>query len=373
MVDLKAQYNEIKSDIDNVLLDVIASTAFINGQPVKDLANNLAEYLNVEHVIPCGNGTDALQIALMAFHYSSGDEVITTPFTFVATAEVIALLGLRPVFVDIEPGTFNIDVSLIHSAITSKTKCIIPVHLFGQSADMESINNIASDHGVHVIEDNAQSIGAEYTFTNGETMKTGGIGEIGCMSFYPSKNLGAYGDGGAITTNDGELADKIRKICDHGSDKKYRYDVVGVNSRLDTLQAAILGIKLKKIDEYNRKRSETAGMYDRALKDIPGIEVPTRSENSSHVFHQYTIRVSSGRDELKQYLGEKGVPSMIYYPEPLHLCNAYKTYDYQPGDFPESERASREVLSLPMHPNLTTEQIEYIIESIQTYSKKHDQ
>lgn len=369
MVDLGGQYAQIKAEIDNGIQSVIDSSEFINGSLVRSFASDLAKYLGVKHVIPCGNGTDALQIALMALDLEDGDEVITTPFTFVATAEVIALLKLKPVFVDIDEKSFNLDPDLIKKAISEKTKCIIPVHLFGQSCDMESIMAIAKEYNLHVIEDNAQSIGTRFTFQNGKSQITGGIGAIGTTSFYPTKNLGGYGDGGAISVNDDTLADKIRKIANHGSDVKYYYDEIGVNSRLDSFQAAVLGVKLKRLDAYNKARMEAATEYDRLLGNLHGISIPFRSQFSSHVFHQYTIKVKYGRDDLKDYLAERGIPSMIYYPVPLHISKAYAKYGYRQGDFPVAERVANEVLSLPMHTELEKEQQAYIGSVIREFIK----
>jgi len=367
MVDLSTQYQQIKQDVDNGIQQVIDTTQFINGTATKNFAAALGNYLQVKHMMPCANGTDALQIALMALNLNEGDEVITIPFTFVATVEVVALLKLKPVFVDVDPNTFNIDVNAIESKITSKTKVIIPVHLFGQSADMEKIMAIAAKHNLIVIEDNAQAIGCDYTFSNGKTQKTGSIGHIGTTSFYPTKNLGAYGDGGALFTNDDDIANKIKIICDHGSAKKYYYDSIGVNSRLDSMQAAILNAKLPHLDTYNQKRQAAAAQYDDLLKDIPGIQIPERAANSTHVFHQYTIRVKSNRDGLKDHLQTLGIPAMIYYPVPLHMSDAYRSYGYQTGDFPVSEQISHEVLSLPMHTELDAEQIQFICEAIKSY------
>lgn len=364
MVDLHNQYLNIKKDIDAAIQDVIDKGYFINGAPVHAFAKNLAEYLKVRHVIPCANGTDAIQIALMALGLQPGDEVITTPFTFVATAEVIALLQLKPVFVDIHPDTFNIDETKIEAAITPKTKCIIPVHLFGQTANMERIMEIAKKHNLYVVEDNAQAIGADYTFSDGTVKKAGTIGHIGCTSFYPSKNLGCYGDGGAIFCNDDQLADNIRIICNHGSKVKYYYDAIGVNSRLDSIQAGILNVKLQKLDEYINARKKAADYYDKNLAGIPGITTPARSKFTDHVFHQYTLLIEDNRDDLQKKLSEAGIPSMIYYPVPLHLHSAYNKDGYKKGDFPISEAAAHRVLSLPMHTELTETMLSQICEEI---------
>ena len=369
MVDLIGQYNEIKEEVDQAILDVISSAAFINGPQVKLFAKNLADYLGTSHVTPCANGTDALQIALMALELQPGDEVITTPFTFVATAEVIKLLQLVPVFVDVESDTFNIDANKIEEVITDRTKCIIPVHLFGQIADMERIMQIANKHGIYVVEDNAQAIGADFTFSDGTKTKAGTIGHIGCTSFYPSKNLGAYGDAGAISTNDDELGNKIQIICNHGSKERYHHESIGVNSRMDSFQAAILNIKLNNLDQYIASRQKAAKYYDETLNGVDGIEIPVRAKNSTHVFHQYTLKVADKRDEIKEQMNENGVPSMIYYPIPLHLQEGYQldskgVQRYKSGDFPISEQMSNQVLSLPMHTELSDEQLDYICDSI---------
>lgn len=367
MVDLSTQYQQIKQEVDAGIQEVIDTTQFINGTATKTFATALGNYLSVKHVIPCANGTDALQIALMALDLKEGDEIITIPFTFVATVEVVALLKLVPVFVDVDPDTFNIDVNAIEAKITPRTKAIIPVHLFGQSADMEKIMAIAAKHNIVVIEDNAQAIGCDYTFSDGTTKKTGTIGHIATTSFYPTKNLGAYGDGGALFTNDDELAKKVRIICDHGSAKKYYYDSIGVNSRLDSMQAAILNAKLKRLDTYNEKRQQAAALYDAQLANIPGIQIPARAKNATHVFHQYTIRVAENRDALKDHLAALGIPAMIYYPVPLHMSDAYASYGYKTGDFPVSEKIAHEVLSLPMHTELDEEQIQFICQSIKSF------
>lgn len=363
MVDVKGQYAHIREEVEAELANVIQSGAFINGPAVKQFASDLEQYLSVKHVIPCANGTDALQIALMALGLKPGDEVITTAFTFIATAEVISLLGLKPVFVDIDPGTFNIDPAKIEDAIGPKTKCILPVHLYGQPADMEPIMQIAERHGLFVVEDNAQAIGSSYSFSNGTVTKTGGIGHIGCTSFYPSKNLGAFGDGGAIFTNDDALAEQIRMICNHGSKERYYHEVVGVNSRLDAMQAAILGVKLRRLDQYNAARQRAAAAYDAAFEGFEGVITPLVADNVSHVYHQYTLRIEAGRetrDQLRVDLGEKGIPSMIYYPVPLHLQKAFKT-EYPKAALPVTEQLTAEVISLPMHTELTDEMIDYIV------------
>lgn len=370
MVDLSTQYAHIREAVDAGIDEVIQTTQFINGSATREFAVELAEYLGVRHVIPCGNGTDALQIALMALGLEEGDEVITVPFTFVATVEVVALLKGKPVFVDIDPSTFNIDVRAIEAKITPRTKAIIPVHLFGQSANMAPIMALAQQHGITVIEDNAQAIGGTYTFPDGRTAKTGTMGHIATTSFYPTKNLGGYGDGGALFTQDDTLAQKIRIICDHGSARKYFYDAIGVNSRLDSMQAAILRVKLQHLDTYNQQRRSAADQYDTLLKDIPGITIPVRSPNATHVFHQYTIRVREHRDALKDHLQSLGIPSMIYYPVPLHMSDAYRWYGYASGDFPVSEQIAGEVLSLPMHTELDAEQISLVCEAISRFMNR---
>ena len=368
MVDLRTQYAKVKQEVDEALQHVIDTTAFINGEPVKRFSSNLASYLNVKQVIPCANGTDALQIALMAMDLEQGDEIITTPFTFVATAEVIALLNLKPVFVDIEEDTFNIDPDKIEAVITDRSKCIIPVHLFGQAANMEAIMKIAEKHNLKIIEDNAQATGAEYIFSDGSRKHLGAIGEIGCTSFYPTKNLGGYGDGGALSTNSEEYGRKLHLITNHGSDRKYYYDEIGVNSRLDSFQAAVLDIKLKHLDEYNKARQWAADKYDEGLKEVEQVQIPYRAPYSTHVFHQYTIKVED-RDALKDHLAQHNIPSMVYYPVPLHVSKAYMKYGYAEGDFPISEKVAEKVLSLPMHSELDEEQINYIISTIKQFYK----
>jgi len=371
MVDLKSQYKNIKKEIDSAIHEVIDSGAFINGPVVKEFAKNLEEYLNVKHVIPCANGTDALQIALMALGLKPGDEVITTDFTFIATVEVVALLGLKLKFTDADKNTFNLIPEEIEKAITSKTKAIVPVHMFGQSADMEEIMKIAKKHNLYVIEDTAQAIGGDYTFTNGETKKLGTIGTIGCTSFFPSKNLGGFGDGGAIFTNNDDLAVKLKQITNHGSKVKYYHDEIGVNSRLDSIQAAILNVKLKYLDKYISARQKAADFYDNAFKNHAKIKIPTRNEQSTHVFHQYTIQLNGiDRDVLKDFLNEKGIPAMIYYPYPLHLQKAYKYLGYKENDFPVTEELSNKVLSLPMHTELSDSQLKFITETVLEYANR---
>lgn len=371
MVDLKGQYEKIKPEIDQAMQEVIDSTAFINGPHVKSFARNLEEYLDVKHVIPCGNGTDALQVALMSLDLKPGDEVITSTFTFIATAEVIALLDLKPVLVDVDPDTFNIDPEKIEEALSERTKVIIPVHLFGQCSDMDRIMNIAREHNLSVVEDACQAIGAEHKSENGKTMKAGTIGDMGCMSFFPSKNLGAFGDAGAVFTNNDELAKELRGIVNHGSFKKYYHEYIGVNSRMDTLQAAILDVKLKYLDNYIDARQTAARYYDEKLSNHPKIDVPERENFSSHVFHQYTLKLgpSIDREKMKQHLKDKGIPSMVYYPLPLHLQKAYLVDGKGKGSLPVAEQLSEQVLSLPMHTELDEEQLEYIIKTILNYLK----
>lgn len=368
MVDLQSQYLRIKPEIDKAMVDTIESGAFINGPAVKSFQQNLADYLHVNHAIGCGNGTDALQIALMALDLQPGDEVITTPFTFVATAEVIALLGLRIVFVDADPDTFNLDVTQLEAAITPRTRCIIPVHLFGQPANMQGVMDIARKHNLYVVEDNAQAIGAE-CYVDGKTLKTGGIGHIGTLSFYPSKNLSCYGDGGAMTTNNNELYHKLHQIANHGSEVRYYHNRVGVNSRLDTVQAAVLNIKLEHLNEYTQARQHAADYYDEGLKGLAEVQTPARAAYGTHVFHQYTIKAQR-RDELAAYLKEQGIPTMIYYPVPLHLQAAYKSGEFAEGSLPVSEKLCKEVLSLPMHTELNQEQLDYILFHLTKFYQK---
>jgi dTDP-4-amino-4,6-dideoxygalactose transaminase len=365
MVDLKNQYLKIKPEIDAAIQEVLESTAFINGPAVKRFQQNLEQYLQVKHVIPCANGTDALQIAMMALGLKPGDEVITADFTYVATAEVIGLLGLTPVLVDVNPSTFDINIEALERNITEKTKAIVPVHLFGQCANMDAIMEIAKKYNLYVIEDNAQAIGAEYTFQNGTRKKAGTIGHIGCTSFFPSKNLGCFGDGGAIMTNDDELAQRCRMIASHGQSKQYVHDVLGVNSRLDSIQAAILDVKLKYLDQYIQARQKAAEYYDRKFSNHPEIIIPARNPNSTHVFHQYTLQIKNGkRDALRAFLQEQGIPSMIYYPIPLHLQKAYQSPRYKKGDFPVTEMLCASVLSLPMHTELTEDTLEQITNAV---------
>jgi len=367
MVDLYSQYLKIQKEIDQAMHDVIRSSVFVKGGKVLDFEENLKEYLNVEHVISCGNGTDALQIAMMALDLKAGDEVITTPFTFVSTLEVLALLRLKPVLVDVDPNTFNIRTELINSHINHTTKAIVPVHLYGQCADMESLNEIARENNLFVIEDACQALGTEYIFRNGMTAKAGTIGDIACNSFFPTKNLGAFGDGGALFTNNDELAQAMRSIANHGMSKRYYYQQIGMNSRLDALQAAILDVKLKYLDQYVMARQSAAEFYDRELSGISGISIPARVSNSSHSFHQYTIKVPGKRDELQRFLNAKNIPCMVYYPVPLHMQEAYQYLGYRKGDFPVAEELSEQVLSLPMHTELTHEELNYIVSAIREF------
>ncbi|MEQ8554294.1 MAG: DegT/DnrJ/EryC1/StrS family aminotransferase [Cyclobacteriaceae bacterium] len=361
MVDLHRQYLEIKQEIDKEIEKVIEDTSFINGPSVNEFVENLASWNGTKYVIPCANGTDGLQIALMALDLKQADEVLVPAFTYIATVEVICLLGLKPVFVDVDPRTFNLDVNCLEKRISNKTKAIVPVHLYGQCADMRVINEISDKYGIYVIEDLAQAIGAEI-----DGVKTGNFGSIGVTSFFPSKNLGCFGDGGAIFTNDDRLAERLYCIANHGQKEKYYHEIVGVNSRLDTLQAAILKVKLTKLDSYIAGRQGVAQVYDLELGDITEIEIPFRYKESTHVFHQYTIRVKNGqREGLKKYLGDLGIPSMIYYPLSIPEQNAYK--EYRDIEFGVSEVLSNEVLSLPMHPHLTSEEIRYICQSIKKY------
>ena len=370
MVDLQSQYFRIKKEIDDAIQNVLTSTAFIQGKEVGEFARAMEKYVDVPQVIPCANGTDALQIAMMALDFKPGDEVILPVHTYVATAEVLGLLGLKPMFVDVDEKTFNIDVGQIEKKISDKTVAIVPVHLYGQCADMEPILALAKKNDLHVIEDVAQALGAEYTFSNGTRRKAGTMGIIGTTSFFPSKNLGCYGDGGAIFTKDEKLGEKIRMVANHGQKVKYHHDLIGVNSRLDTLQAAILKVKLTYLDEYARKRNEVASYYDNALKGISGLEIPVRATNSTHVFHQYTLKISGGRrDAFKEYLSKHGVPSMIYYPVPLHLQKAYLQPGFGEGSFPVTEGLSKSVISLPIHTEMPVEQREFICATVEGYFK----
>jgi dTDP-4-amino-4,6-dideoxygalactose transaminase len=366
MVDLQGQYVRIKDEIDAAIQDVLESTAFIQGPQVRSFTKALASYVGADHVVACANGTDALQIAMMALDLRQGDEVILPVHTYVATAEVIALLGLTPVFVDVFEDTFNINPSQIEQRITPKTKAIVPVHLYGQCADMEYLLNIASRHNLHIIEDAAQALGAQFSFADGSKRSAGTMGIAGTTSFFPSKNLGCYGDGGAIFTQDEALAEKIHMIANHGQRKKYHHDVIGVNSRLDTLQAAILEVKLKYLSDYTASRNKVADYYDQFLGNVDGVKIPRRSPFSTHVFHQYTLRVER-RDELKTYLEGKGIPTMIYYPVPLHLQKAYRMQGQNEGSFPITEGLSRTVISLPIHTEMRESELEYICKHIQNF------
>ncbi|MEA3446709.1 MAG: DegT/DnrJ/EryC1/StrS family aminotransferase [Bacteroidota bacterium] len=365
MVDLNSQYQKIKPEIDTAIHQIIDSSAFINGPVVKEFAADLEKYLNVKHVIPCANGTDALQVAMMGLGLKPGDEVITTSFTFIATAEVIALLGLTPVLVDVDTDTFNIDPDAIEKAITNKTKAIVPVHLFGQSADMDRIMQIANKNKLFVIEDTCQAIGADFSSEDGSVSKAGTIGHVGCTSFFPSKNLGCYGDGGALFTNDDNLAEAFRSIVNHGMKLRYYHDRVGINSRLDSIQAAVLKIKLPHLDDYSADRKKAADFYDTAFANNPKLKTPLRFEKSNHVFHQYTLQLSNvDRKALQEYLNNKGIPAMIYYPVPLHLQKAYQNTRYKKGDFPVTEALCEVVMSLPMHTELDEEQLKHITKSL---------
>ena len=365
MVDLKKQYHHIKEEINKAVLDVLESSAFIQGNPVREFSENLAAYLGVKHVIPCANGTDALQISMMALGLQPGDEVITPSFTYIATTEVVALLRLKPVFAEVDKMSFCMDPALLEKAITPRTKAIVPVHLYGQPAQMEEIIKIAEKHGLHVIEDNAQAIGADYYFDNGTVKKTGGIGHIGTTSFFPSKNLGAYGDGGAISTNDDVLAEKMRMIANHGQKKRYYHDMVGCNSRLDTIQAAILHIKLKKLDEYIEARGAVADYYDRAFESCEKIKTPWRVPYGKHVFHQYTLQLKDvDRDGLQAYLAEKNIPSMIYYPVPGHRQKMFESFNAEITNLPVTDWLTERVISLPIHTEMEQDQLEYISTSV---------
>ncbi len=368
MVDLKSQYLNVKDEMDAAIQGVLDSSAFVKGEAVSSFQHHFESYLGVKHVIPVGNGTDALQIALMALGLKPGDEVITPVFTFIATAEVVALLGLTPRFVDVDPYTFCMTAEDVEKAITPRTKAIVPVHLFGQNVEMESILNIAEKHHIFVVEDACQSIGSEYKFSDGMVKKTGCMGHFGCTSFFPSKNLGCYGDGGALFTDDDALAEAARCIANHGMTVRYHHDRIGVNSRLDSLQAAILDVKLRHLDDYIANRRAAAAFYDEALADIPALLTPRKNAHSTHSYHQYTIQVpAEKRDALQLFLKENGVASMIYYPIPLHLQKAYDIYGYKEGAFPVAERLSRVVLSLPMHSELSDDVLAYISQKIHAF------
>ena len=377
MVDLKRQYHKIKTEVDEAVLNVIESTAFINGKPVQDFANNLSAYLGVKHVIPCANGTDALQIAMMALDLQPGDEVITPSFTFIATTEVIALLRLTPVFVEVDAKTFCMDPAALEKAITPKTKAIVPVHLYGHAAHMDEIMAIARKHNLFVIEDNAQAIGSDYYSNDGiastsSRKKTGTIGHIGTTSFFPSKNLGAYGDAGAVFTNDDQLADKMKMVANHGQRKRYYYEIVGCNSRLDTIQAAVLNIKLKYLDEYINARQAVAGFYDNAFANNSKITTPYRASYCSHVFHQYTLLLDGvNRDGLNAFLAGQKIPSMIYYPVPGHQQQMFAHYDTAKVSLKITDWLTERVISLPMHTELDNEQLDFIVSKVLEYINNH--
>lgn len=365
MVDTKTQYQKIKTEVDKAVLEVMESSAFINGKPVQDFAASLSSYLGVRHTIPCANGTDALQIAMMALGLQPGDEVITPSFTYIATTEVIALLRLTPVFVEVDAKTFCIDPAALEKAITPKTKAIVPVHLYGHAAPMEEIMAIAKKYNLYVIEDNAQAIGCDYTFSDGTTKKTGSIGHIGATSFYPSKNLGAFGDGGAIFTNDDELAAKMKMVANHGQSRQYYHDVVGCNSRLDSIQAAILNIKLQHLDEYAAARRKAAGFYDKAFAGNPKITTPYRAAYSNHVFHQYTVLLEGAdRNGLKEYLAERKIPAMIYYPVPGHKQKMFEQFNVASNEMPVTDWLTERVISFPIHTELDEEQLNFICSAI---------
>lgn len=371
MVDLISQYEKIKPSVDKAISNVIHNATFINGPEVHSFKDDLQEYLNVKHVIPCANGTDALQISLMSLDLKPGDEVITPSFTYIATTEVIALLRLKPVFVDVQKDTFCIDPKELEKAITPNTKAIVPVHLYGQAANMNEIMSIANKHNLFVIEDNAQAIGSDFKKSDGSTVKTGTIGTIGCTSFFPSKNLGCYGDGGAIFTNNDDLANTIRQIANHGQSKKYYHDIVGCNSRLDSIQAAVLKIKLKELDNYIESRRNVAKYYDDAFSSLKGVTIPFRSDESKHVFHQYTLILEGiDRDELNRYLAECNVPSMIYYPVPAHRQKMFQEFNNEDLELPVTDWLTQRVISLPIHTEMEEEQLKHISTSFINYLNK---
>jgi dTDP-4-amino-4,6-dideoxygalactose transaminase len=371
MVDLISQYEKIKPAIDEAIFSVIQNAQFINGPEVAGFQNELQDYLGIKHVIPCANGTDALQIAMMSLGLKPGDEIITPSFTYIATTEVMALLGLTPIFVDVDPNTFCIDPSKIEAAITEKTKAIVPVHLYGQAADMNKIMAIAEKHQLFVIEDNAQAIGSDYHLDNGAVVKTGTIGHIGCTSFFPSKNLGCFGDGGAMCTNDDDLAEKIRMIANHGQSKRYYHDTVGCNSRLDSIQAAVLRIKLRQLDNYIDARRDVADYYDGVLGSIKGVSIPFRAHDSKHVFHQYTIKLEGiDRNGLNEYLASKEIPSMIYYPVPAHRQKMFAHFGSDATNLPVTDELTSIVISLPIHTEMQDEQLELITSEIIEYIQK---
>lgn len=371
MVDTKTQYLKIKPEVDAAVLAVMESSMFIGGKVVNEFAENLATYHGSKHCIPCANGTDALQIAMMALGLQPGDEVITPSFTYIATVEVAALLNIKPIFVEVDAKTFCIDPEVIEKAITPKTKAIIPVHLYGHAADMEKIMAIAAKHNLFVIEDNAQAIGCDFTFTDGSVKKTGSIGHIGCTSFYPSKNLGAFGDGGAMFTDDDELAGKLKMIASHGQSKRYYHDVVGCNSRLDAIQAAILNIKLQKLDEYILARRKAADFYDNAFANTKQVTIPFRDGNNKHVFHQYTLTLNDvDRDALNQFLTEQGVPNMIYYPVPAHKQKMFDAFGGSDHNLPVTDWLTERVISLPIHTELDEEQQGFIVSKVLEFINK---
>lgn len=365
MVDLRSQYEKIKGEIDRGIEEVMESCAFVKGRKVGEFEKHLSEYLGVRHVIAVGNGSDALTIALMALGLQKGDEVITSAFSFVSAVEAISLLGLKPVLADVERDTMNISVDAVRRAITERTRAIVPVHLFGQNADMEPLLQLAKERGLYVIEDACQSIGAAYQFRDGRKGMSGCMGDMGCTSFFPSKNLGCYGDGGALFTNDDVFAAKARSIANHGMGERYHYDTVGINSRLDSIQAAVLDAKLTHLDEYTAARRAAAAAYDSALRGAEGLVLPPKAPYTTHAYHQYTVRIEGkDRDEVRKRLADRGVPSMIYYPIPLHLQRAYRALGYKEGDFPVSERLASTVFSLPMHTELDGEQLQYVADSL---------
>ncbi len=365
MVDLISQYQKIKPAIDSAIMNVIENAQFINGPEVSAFQSELESYLGVKHVIPCANGTDALQIALMALDLKPGDEIITPSFTYIATTEVMALLGLKPIFVEVDKDTFCIDPNVIEAAITAKTQAIVPVHLYGQAANMDAIDKIAKKHNLFVVEDNAQAIGSDYYHEDGKVSKTGTISDIGCTSFFPSKNLGCYGDGGAICTNNDELAAKMRMIANHGQSKRYYHDIVGCNSRLDNIQAAVLRIKLKELDKYNNARRKVADYYDLFFKQFPQITTPSRTQNSTHVFHQYTLKLEGvNRTELRSYLADNDIPAMIYYPVPAHKQKMFESFGSADTILPVTDWLTERVISLPIHTEMTEEQLNKICNTV---------
>lgn len=371
MVDVGSQYNEIKDEVNKAIQSVIDSCIFINGPVVRQFQSNLEAYLGAKRVVPCANGTDALQIAMMALDLQPGDEVIVPAFTYVATAEVIALLRLKPIMVDVCPKSFNLTADIVEAALTSKTKAVVPVNLYGQCAEIEAIMELAEKHGFYVIEDNAQAIGADYICNDGSKIKSGLVGHIGSTSFYPSKNLGAFGDGGALYTNDPELGQKMHQVANHGQSTKYIHDVIGCNSRLDAIQAAILDVKLKHLDRYCTSRQEVAVAYDEAFASIEGVEIPYRVSYSTHVFHQYTLKVpAEKRDKMKAYLSEKGIPTMIYYPKPLNEQEAFKAFVPENLDLTVTEQLCKQVISLPIHTEMKDEDLNYIIEHVKAFFGK---